>query len=69
MAYNVKFIIPERDLGHADIKIDVNNNRRKLGTAKISKGSLVWVPRDHSYGYKLAWSDFAMLMQSNGMRE
>jgi hypothetical protein len=69
MAYNVKFMIPERDLGRADIKIDINNHRGKLGTAKISKGALVWVPRDHSYGYKLAWSDFASLMQINGMRE
>jgi hypothetical protein len=69
MAYNVKFTVPSRDLGHADIKFDVNSRNGKLGTAKISKDSLVWVPKDHTYGYKLAWSDFAELMQHNGANE
>jgi hypothetical protein len=69
MAYNVKFTVPSRDLGRADIKFDVNSRDGKLGTAKISKGALVWVPKDHSYGYKLAWVDFAALMTENGARE
>jgi hypothetical protein len=69
MAYNVKFTVPSRDLGHADIKFDVNNGNGKLGTAKVSKGALVWVEKDHSYGYKLAWTDFAALMKENGIRE
>ena len=69
MAHEVKFTIPTRDLGRADITFDVNNSGTKLGTLKISKGSLVWVPRDHSYGRKLNWATFADLMEERGVRE
>ncbi len=67
--HNVKFTIPQRDLGRADIKLDVNTRGTKLGTLKISKGALVWVPKDHTYGRKLAWMDFGTLMERHGVRE
>lgn len=69
MAHDVKFSIPARDLGRADVIFDVNNGGTKLGTLKISKGSLVWVQKDHSYGHKLNWAAFGDLMQQHGTRE
>jgi hypothetical protein len=73
MANHVTFTIPERDLGRADIEFDVShdvrNRKVKLGTLQISKGSLVWVPKDCSYGYKVNWQQFDTLMQENGTRE
>ncbi len=69
MAHNVKFQIPQRDLGRADVTFAVNDGPSKLGTLKISKGSLVWVPRDHSYGRKLSWKAFGCLMERFAGRE
>jgi hypothetical protein len=50
--HNVKFVIPERDLGKADIQFNVKKSNLKFGTLKISKGSIVWIPKDKSYGFK-----------------
>ena len=69
MAHNVKFSIPERDLGRADVEFKISNNGVKVGTVKISKGSLVWVPKDHTYGYKIGWKDFDALMGEHGTKE
>ncbi len=44
MAHDVKFSIQKRTLGSADVEFDVNKDGSKLGTLKISKGSVVWFP-------------------------
>jgi hypothetical protein len=67
--HNITFSIPERDLGNADVEFFVKHDKSKLGTLKVSKGSVVWVPKDHTYGYKIAWKDFATLMKENGVKE
>jgi hypothetical protein len=69
MTHDIKFTIPERPLGRADIKLDVETDGAKLGTLKISKGAIVWIPRDHSYGLKFTWEDFAKLATIHGARE
>lgn len=61
--HNVKFVIPERDLGNADIQFNVKGSAGKVGTLKISKGSIVWIPKDKSYGFKIGWKKFDELMQ------
>lgn len=42
MKPDVKFLIPERDLGRADIEFHVKKNGQKFGALKVSKGSIVW---------------------------
>jgi hypothetical protein len=69
MKHDVTFTIPERDLGKADVEFRVKRAGSKHGTLKISKGSVVWVPKDLTYGYKLAWGDFDDLMKEHGSRE
>lgn len=69
MKHSVRFSIPERELGNANIEFDVKKNGKKFGTLKISKGSVVWVPEDNSYGYKLNWLKFDGLMTKEGKRE
>ncbi len=69
MAHNVTFSIPERELGRADVEFRVSNGGAKIGTLKVSKGTVVWLPKDHSYGYKLGWRDFDTVMQERGARE
>jgi len=45
MAHNVKFSIPERDLGRSDVEFCVSDGRAKIGTLKVSKGTVVWFRR------------------------
>lgn len=69
MKHDVKFSIPERELGKADISFIVKRGGQKFGTLKVSKGSVVWVQKDNTYGYKLGWDKFHDLMLTNGKSE
>jgi hypothetical protein len=69
MKHDVKFLIPERNLGRADIEFHVRKSGKKFGTLKVSKGSIVWVPKDNTYGYKVGWDKFDTNMQRDGKRE
>lgn len=68
MAHNVQFSIPPRDLGRADISFRVKRDGSVLGTLEVSKGSVVWFPKDTSYGHKVGWTDFDTLMRGRGNR-
>lgn len=68
MAHDVTFEIPSRDLGKADVVFHVKKGGSKLGTLAVSKGSVVWFPKDHSYGYRIGWAEFDKLMTENGAR-
>jgi hypothetical protein len=69
MKHDVTFTLPERGLGKADVEFRIKRDGSKLGTLKVSKGSVVWVPKDYSYGYKMGWADFADLMEQHGKKE
>lgn len=68
MAHNVEFSIPPRGLGKADVTFCVSHGGSKVGTLKVSKGSVVWVPKGNEFGYKLAWRDFGDIMTGSGNR-
>ena len=42
MAHTVKFALPPRQLGHADIEFLVLKNGRVFGKLLVSKGAIVW---------------------------
>jgi len=65
MKHGVQFTVPRRDLGRADVLFDVNINGEKLGTLGVSKGSLVWYPKNNSYGHKVSWAEFDRIMQEH----
>lgn len=54
----VKFAVPERELGRADLTFRVRRNNRLFGTLTVSNGSVVWFPRGKSKGRKFNWADF-----------
>ncbi len=58
MKHEVTFDIPTRDLGRADIHFKVKANGAVLGKLEVSNGSLVWYPKDSTYGHKISWSEF-----------
>jgi hypothetical protein len=65
--HEVKFVVPERPLGKADIEFNVSKNTRKLGTLKVSKGAVVWIPTyKKKIEYKLNWTEVAQLFVENG---
>lgn len=68
MAYGVEFSLPIRELGKSDIEFSVYVDGSKLGTLKISKGSLVWFPANTTNGHKITWSKFDRLMRENAVQ-
>ncbi len=67
--HDVTFSIPARELGKADIEFEIKKDGSKFGTLKVSKGSVVWVPKDFTYGYKIGWVKFDEMMQEYGTKE
>lgn len=54
--HTVKFTLPERELGKADITFEIKKDGVKFGDLKISNGSAVWFPKHGKQGYRLSWS-------------
>lgn len=65
MAHEVYFNIPNRKLERSDVEFDVFNDDGKLGTLKVSKGTLVWFPANTICGHRIRWGAFDKLMQEN----
>jgi hypothetical protein len=67
--HEVKFTVPERPLGKADVEFGIKRDGEMLGRLKVSNGTVVWVPKSKQFGYKLGWSKFDELMQEYGESE
>jgi hypothetical protein len=67
--HDVKFTVPERPLGKADVEFSVKRDGEAVGRLKVSNGTIVWVPRNRKYGFRLGWVKFDDLMQQNGTSE
>lgn len=66
--HRVNFNVPDRPLAHADIIFTVREDEEKLGELRISKGGLVWYPRNKVKGVKLTWRQFDKLAQDKHHR-
>ncbi len=64
--HDVFFTLPELELGKADIELKVKRGGGVLGRLRISNGSLVWVPANKQYGFRLSWREFDKLARENG---
>jgi hypothetical protein len=69
MTHKVTFTLPDRDLGKADIQFLVRSNRKVLGKLLVSKGSVVWRPKNKKFGKKLGWKKFDEMMKQEGKKE
>lgn len=50
-----------------DVELPVTADGRKLGTVRISKGGIDWVPAySKTGGFALGWKRFDRLMRENG---
>ncbi|CAB3800722.1 hypothetical protein LMG28688_05216 [Paraburkholderia caffeinitolerans] len=64
--HTVKFNLPERELGKADITFQVRKDSDKFGELKISNGSAVWFPKNGKQGYRMSWSKLEELFLGHG---
>lgn len=58
MKHEVTFDLPTRDLGKSDVHFRVKVDGSVLGKLEVSKGALVWYPKDKTYGHKITWRKF-----------
>ena len=66
MAHEVEMQAPSLALGKADVVFSVRNNGKTIGALHVSRGAVVWFPAKHANGYKLNWTKFAEIMESEG---
>jgi hypothetical protein len=69
VAYDVTFSVPVRALGKSDIEFVVKREGEKFGTLRVSKGSLVWFPRNGVKGRKVKWEAFHTFMENKPLVE
>jgi len=67
--HDVRFTIPERRLGNADIEFAVYSDDERLGLLKVSKGAIVWRHANKKLGHTLDWTAFDRVMRAEGRRE
>ena len=66
--HDVKFMVPERSLGKSDLIFRVWKNGTRFGRLKVSKGAVVWMPRNGKVGYKISWRRFDSVLQETGRK-
>lgn len=64
MAHDVSFELPRRKLGRSDVRFLVKRDGEVLGTLAVSNGSLVWFPKGTTYGCRVGWRKFDVLMKA-----
>ena len=63
------FKVPKLELSSAGVEFRVKTDDNALGTLKISKGSVVWIPANNKkFYYELSWAKFASLMEKRGQK-
>ena len=67
--HDVRFSIPDRELGKADIEFKVKKRGVLFGTLRVSKGSIVWLPKGKTYGDKIGWTKFDEVMKNQKRSE
>ncbi len=67
--HDVRFTLPERALGRADVEFRVKRDGKAFGRLKVSNGTIVWVSGGGIYGYKMPWVDFDALMKKHAKHE
>jgi len=60
--------LPQVTIQKSDLVVDVWADGEKLGRLKVSRGSVEWTPRDHTYGHHLSWEEFDGLMVEHGVK-
>jgi hypothetical protein len=65
-AHDIFMAMPEKVVLNKDVVFDVYSDNNKLGTLKVSKGSIEWAPASFNRGFHLFWEQFDHLMREHG---
>lgn len=66
--HDVKFDVPARPLGRADVTFEVKQDGKLLGKLAVSNGALVWFRAGKWTGHKMSWARFDDMMQEHAKR-
>lgn len=69
MTHQVTFNVPDYPVSRSDIEFDIKRDGAMFGTLKVSKGGIVWRPRDNRYGYILSWDKIDCIAETGGRKE
>ena len=69
MKHKVTVSVPNREVFKTDIEFLVRQDGQVLGKLLVSKGNVVWRPRNKRQGNKLRWDKFDELMKEHGTAE
>lgn len=61
--HDISISIPAKPIKNVDVTIVIKSGSRKLGTLRVSKGSLDWVPGRAQKARRIWWEDAAYLLE------
>jgi len=62
-SHNVKFTLPERQLGKVDARFFIYEDGKKLGEITISRGAIEYYPTNAQKPIKMGWPKFDRAMK------
>jgi hypothetical protein len=67
-SHKINLMIPRAiEVQHTDIELEVSSDGTKLGTLKVSRGTIDWLPARNKVNYReMTWERFAELMEEHG---
>ena len=66
--HEINMTIPPEIVLNKDVEFAISSDGSKIGTLKISRGTVEWLPANHKYGYHVSWEDFDKMMREKGTR-
>jgi hypothetical protein len=60
--HKIEMSQPDKQVLHSDITFDIYSDGEKLGSLKISKGSVDWTPRHKQRPRQIKWERFAAVL-------
>jgi hypothetical protein len=64
--HDIQMSIPEKMVLNKDVVFEVYSDKSKLGTLKISKGTIEWAPSNFANGFHMLWEHFDRMMRQYG---
>ena len=65
--HDIEISIPAATVKNKDVEVGVRSDKKPLGTVKISKGTIDWLPSPNSKThFRLTWEQFDDMMRKNG---